>query len=301
MKHETNAWDQAARYIALRLSQAGPASAEMVPALIAQLTPDEVRAFGAEYLLPTLRAFDVTVADALEQLCTGGFSAGRVVVDELEHLLKRRPLPMTEDLTSALTALLAGNCPESLPTVPILTQVADRLGLVGHDARILTVIVMIDEREELQAFLRNRSRRETASAVAAASETDPLCYARAIAPGAPLVRMGLIDASPRPRRFDLPEPAAVLRTVLLLEDADLLTSETLAAPRETRYELEDFDVPAYERAHLSRALERGGAVLLVGPPGVGKTEFAHALCARLDRRAASGGDSLRRRDGDRSH
>ncbi len=288
MEQRIDARDHAARYIALRMSEMLPASQEVFTALINQLQADELGTFIGEQFLPTLRAYGVKDTETLEELAAGVMPRTFDIQNAIRHTAMGSSALMNT-IIGLLQTELRRAAAATQPEVPILNSVAERLNVDTHDLRVLTTIVLLDERDELEAACKQVStQRDIIRALAAASDSDPVRFARSVGGNAPLVRLGLIDRMDHiPNRHTLPGPEDLLRAVIFSDDPNILTSETIAPPRAARFSTDEFDVPTEELTYLSRALERGGPVLLVGTPGVGKTEFSHALCAHLRRHAAS--------------
>ena len=171
-----------------------------------------------------------------------------------------------------------------LPLPPVADELAAQFDLDTTDARILVVLHIIDKDSEMSNALGPHSDRALLHILAGMCGVGVVEFSRRTRSGGRLSRLGLIERHRKREDVTGIELTAPVTYSFVSDTVDDLAAEVFAAERTARFAMEDFAVPHAERRYMSAALSAGGSVLIVGEPGIGKTEFAHALAESMGRR-----------------
>ena len=186
-----------------------------------------------------------------------------------------------------------------------VVHAAEAFALLPLDMQILQLVLRSQRINELRQFANAiyQQMEDIPRNVAAMLGVDPGEVEYRLRPAAPLRNCGVLILEPSPHHFMAPSEGLYLpkamRRHLSHEHVDAATLATEVIGRECRPVLDwaDFrhlgeaaEVAARALAAAVKQKESGVHILLVGPPGTGKTEFAAALAARAGLRLYAAGE-----------
>ncbi len=173
------------------------------------------------------------------------------------------------------------------------------LGLSREEERVIVVLYGLTQIDELTTTLDAVPDRLTLRLFARMCDMEPQKVNELTSHGSALERLGLIEYGRRGRMSVTDVDIAA--TVSFCFDAGSLqglTAGLFASERDAAYRPGDFPVSPADRRFMHSALTLHRPILIFGPPGIGKTEFAHALGRELGRRVrAVSAEPAPRKDG----
>lgn len=174
--------------------------------------------------------------------------------------------------------------PEGRELPPVAAELAERFALEDEELRALLVLFAIWELDEIHTVLRNQSKRSALRLVADMAELDVRGFSRLTSAGSKLERLGFLTfRGSRDEVLDL-EVSRPLMYSLRAGSLDDLSAGILMESKPPSYRLEEFQVPDEEVETMGGMLSLGRSILIVGPPGIGKSEFALTVTAAMGRR-----------------
>ncbi|MFP3959764.1 MAG: AAA family ATPase, partial [Spirochaetaceae bacterium] len=170
---------------------------------------------------------------------------------------------------------------EVLPLPHVASDLAMRFDLQEADARILVALYVCDMSDLFTDVIGSETDRTVLHILGGMCGIGPVEFSRRTRPGGRLTRLGLVDVTAHREDLSDIQLSAPLAYSFISGNLEELSNGLFCEDRPAHYEVCDFPVPEIELHFVSRALAAGGAVLIMGDPGIGKTEFAYALGASL--------------------
>lgn len=169
---------------------------------------------------------------------------------------------------------------DAAPVPRVIREVGELFGLTPTQQRILLALYLIEDFPPLTAIVSPTTARpilETIAEFAGSTYSDAV---RESGPGGTLALRGLIAGGARDEISDISISRPVL-FALRSGSVEEIDAGLFDDPSVPRFTVADFAVPHSAIAACRTVLRSGRSVLLVGSPGVGKTEFARALAADM--------------------
>lgn len=172
---------------------------------------------------------------------------------------------------------------------PALPAIVNRIGgvftLSPLQKRILMALYALEDMEAMSNLMSQATHRSQIALMADAADADLAGFVRETAAGSTLERRGLIAfRGGRDEVFDINVSRPVL-FALRSNTLDDLRAGLFDDTPSPQFHISEFPLSQDEVRTCAAAVRGGYPLLLAGEPGIGKTEFARALVASLDRKA----------------
>lgn len=287
-------WPRFYRALAVRLADVLQPSEETAEALLAVAHAQELLALYEEELRPLLdedesdrRALIRREMKLLDQ-ARDALRSDRGAMS-LRNGISRLHGHADADLFLVTTRILReriGGAGAALPELPeIVRRLCALLGLSREVGLVLALLYALRQVDEIDSTVNTVADRLRIQILADVCELDAATFTEIIGEDGEASRLGLLE---RPRRgmprMDQLEIDRSVNACFGSGSLEPITGGLFEPERSARYPLDAFPVPAADLRFLRAALRDRRPVLLYGAPGIGKTEFAHALGETMQRR-----------------
>ncbi|AFG36997.1 AAA+ family ATPase [Spirochaeta africana DSM 8902] len=177
-----------------------------------------------------------------------------------------------------------GSRPSAPPLPRILHELADQFALTRTEQNIVAVLFAAADQPQFGELLQHHlSSFASGELLAEAARVDTRTLVQETMQGSHLSVLGFIDSGLG--RDEFLDTTLSNQLVFTLRSGTLedLRAGLFSPTPPPRHRLEDFPLPRAEVRNCIAALAGGHPLLLCGPPGIGKTEYARSLIHHLGR------------------